>query len=118
MGGHLRGRRVLFGNIPVVKENFELVVLGIVGVSLLPLAFEIGASAPAGLGPASGQHSAARLAPASLRRRAADDRRGRHGQRAHFPDRWIRIRRRGDRIVDDQRDVVPAWVVSCPFRIT
>ena len=31
----------LFGNIPVVKENFELVVLGIIGVSLLPLLFEL-----------------------------------------------------------------------------
>jgi membrane-associated protein len=31
----------LFGNIPVVKENFELVVLGIIAVSLLPLAFEV-----------------------------------------------------------------------------
>jgi membrane-associated protein len=29
-----------FGNIPVVKRNFELVVIGIVGVSLLPIAFE------------------------------------------------------------------------------
>jgi membrane-associated protein len=31
----------LFGNIPVVKENFELVVLGIIAVSLLPLAYEL-----------------------------------------------------------------------------
>jgi membrane-associated protein len=31
----------LFGNIPVVKENFELVVLGIVGVSLVPLVIEV-----------------------------------------------------------------------------
>ena len=30
----------LFGNIPVVKNNFELVVLGIIGVSLLPIVFE------------------------------------------------------------------------------
>jgi len=29
-----------FGNIPVVKNNFSLVVLGIVAVSLLPLAIE------------------------------------------------------------------------------
>ena len=35
------GAGFAFGNIPVVKENFELVVLGIVGVSALPLAFEI-----------------------------------------------------------------------------
>lgn len=30
-----------FGNIPVVKENFEFVVLGIIAVSMLPMAFEI-----------------------------------------------------------------------------
>ena len=30
----------LFGNIPVVKNNFSLVILGIVGVSMLPLAIE------------------------------------------------------------------------------
>jgi membrane-associated protein len=35
------GAGFAFGNIPVVKENFELVVLGIVGVSVLPLAFEL-----------------------------------------------------------------------------
>jgi membrane-associated protein len=35
------GAGYLFGNIPVVKENFELVVLGIVGVSVLPIVFEL-----------------------------------------------------------------------------
>ena len=35
------GAGFVFGNIPVVKENFELVVLGIVGVSLLPLVYEM-----------------------------------------------------------------------------
>jgi membrane-associated protein len=30
-----------FGNIPVVKEHFSLVVLGIVGVSLVPVALEV-----------------------------------------------------------------------------
>lgn len=30
-----------FGNIPQVKENFELVVIGIIVVSLLPMVFEI-----------------------------------------------------------------------------
>jgi membrane-associated protein len=35
------GAGYLFGNIPVVKENFELVVIGIVAVSLLPIAFEL-----------------------------------------------------------------------------
>jgi len=34
------GAGYLFGNIPVVKENFELVVLGIVFVSVLPIALE------------------------------------------------------------------------------
>ena len=31
----------LFGNIPVVKENFELVVIGIIFVSVLPIVFEV-----------------------------------------------------------------------------
>ncbi|MFN2444035.1 MAG: VTT domain-containing protein [Vicinamibacterales bacterium] len=35
------GAGLVFGNIPVVKENFELVVLGIVAVSVLPLVFEL-----------------------------------------------------------------------------
>lgn len=30
-----------FGNIPVVKENFEFVVIGIIVVSILPMVFEI-----------------------------------------------------------------------------
>ncbi len=29
-----------FGNIPVVKEHFEMVVLGIIGISLMPLVLE------------------------------------------------------------------------------
>jgi len=35
------GAGVLFGNVPVVKQNFSLVTIGIVGVSLLPMAIEI-----------------------------------------------------------------------------
>ena len=35
------GAGYLFGNIPVVRQNFELVVLGIVGVSLLPIVVEV-----------------------------------------------------------------------------
>jgi membrane-associated protein len=35
------GAGLLFGNVPIVKENFSLVALGIVAVSLLPMAFEI-----------------------------------------------------------------------------
>lgn len=38
--GICSGAGYLFGNIPVVKENFELVVLGIVGVSVLPIVIE------------------------------------------------------------------------------
>lgn len=30
-----------FGNIPIVKQNFELVILGIVVVSILPVVFEV-----------------------------------------------------------------------------
>jgi membrane-associated protein len=35
------GAGYLFGNIPVVKNNFTLVALGIVFVSLLPMMFEM-----------------------------------------------------------------------------
>ena len=35
------GAGYLFGNIPVVKDNFELVVLGIVAVSVLPIVIEL-----------------------------------------------------------------------------
>jgi membrane-associated protein len=31
---------VLFGNVPIVKQNFSLVAIGIVGVSLLPMLVE------------------------------------------------------------------------------
>jgi membrane-associated protein len=34
------GAGLLFGNVPVVKQNFSLVALGIVGVSVLPMVFE------------------------------------------------------------------------------
>jgi membrane-associated protein len=34
------GAGYLFGNIPVVKENFEIVVLAIIALSLIPLAIE------------------------------------------------------------------------------
>lgn len=34
------GAGYLFGNIPIVKENFELVILGIIGVSILPMVIE------------------------------------------------------------------------------
>jgi membrane-associated protein len=30
----------VFGNVPVIKDNFSLVALGIVFVSLLPMVFE------------------------------------------------------------------------------
>lgn len=30
-----------FGNIPIIKANFELVVLGIIGISILPMVIEI-----------------------------------------------------------------------------
>jgi membrane-associated protein len=35
------GAGYMFGAIPVVKENFELVVVGIVAVSVLPMAIEV-----------------------------------------------------------------------------
>ena len=37
----LTGGGYLFGNIPIVKNNFELVVRGIIAVSLLPIVFEL-----------------------------------------------------------------------------
>ncbi len=39
--GICAGAGYVFGNIPVVKDNFELVVLGIVGVSVLPILYEL-----------------------------------------------------------------------------
>lgn len=35
------GAGYLFGNVPVVKNNFSLVTIGIVAVSLIPVAFEL-----------------------------------------------------------------------------
>lgn len=35
------GAGYLFGNVPIVKHNFSIVALGIVAVSLLPMAIEI-----------------------------------------------------------------------------
>jgi membrane-associated protein len=35
------GAGVLFGNVPIVQKNFSLVALGIVFVSVLPMAYEI-----------------------------------------------------------------------------
>jgi membrane-associated protein len=35
------GAGLLFGNVPVIKENFTLVTIGIVIVSLLPMVFEV-----------------------------------------------------------------------------
>jgi membrane-associated protein len=37
--GICMGAGYAFGNVPAVKEHFELVVLGIIGVSLLPIAY-------------------------------------------------------------------------------
>ena len=38
---NLVGSGYLFGNIPLVKNNFSIVVLGIVFVSILPMVFEV-----------------------------------------------------------------------------
>lgn len=35
------GAGVMFGEMEVVKKHFELVVLGVIGVSLLPIVFEV-----------------------------------------------------------------------------
>src|SRR5204862_4556292 len=35
------GAGLLFGNVPIVKQNFSLVTIGLVGVSLLPVAVEL-----------------------------------------------------------------------------
>ncbi|HEY7288276.1 MAG TPA: DedA family protein [Vicinamibacterales bacterium] len=34
------GAGILFGNVPIVKQNFSLVTIGIVGVSVLPMVIE------------------------------------------------------------------------------
>ena len=39
VGGVCMGAGYAFGNSPAVKEHFELVVVGIIGVSLLPIAY-------------------------------------------------------------------------------
>jgi membrane-associated protein len=38
--GSCVGAGYAFGNVPIIKNNFSLVALGIVGVSLLPVFFE------------------------------------------------------------------------------
>lgn len=40
------GAGLLFGNVPIVKENFSLVTIGIVVVSLLPMAIEYARHTP------------------------------------------------------------------------
>jgi membrane-associated protein len=35
------GAGYLFGNVPIIKDNFSLVAIGIVVVSVLPMVFEI-----------------------------------------------------------------------------
>lgn len=35
------GGGYLFGNLPIVRENFSLVVLGVIGVSVLPVVIEV-----------------------------------------------------------------------------
>jgi membrane-associated protein len=50
------GAGMLFGNVPMVKDHFSLVTIGIVAVSLLPVAIEFlrhRASAPGGTGRSS-----------------------------------------------------------------
>lgn len=39
--GSCVGAGYMFGNIPVIKENFELVILGIIFVSILPMIVEV-----------------------------------------------------------------------------
>jgi membrane-associated protein len=29
-----------FGNVPIVKDNFSLVVLGVIGISVLPIVYQ------------------------------------------------------------------------------
>jgi membrane-associated protein len=38
--GICMGAGYLFGNVPIVKDNFSLVAIGIVIVSILPMVFE------------------------------------------------------------------------------
>lgn len=52
------GAGYLFGNIPVVKDNFTLVALGIIAVSLLPLVIELVKNRRRPSKPSSGEASA------------------------------------------------------------
>jgi len=36
----LKGKGYFFGNIPIVKENFEIVILSIIFISILPMVIE------------------------------------------------------------------------------
>ena len=113
------GAGYLFGNIPVVKENFELVVLGIVGVSVLPLVIETGP----GAGRRRSRGQSRRRDRASCRRfslglRGGDDRAHPRRQRPHVPGaadrrapRWQSGRGRSGR----RR---PAGSSARPLRIT
>jgi membrane-associated protein len=46
------GAGLLFGNVPIVKQNFSLVTIGIVVISLLPMAVELSRKRATGDAPA------------------------------------------------------------------
>ena len=41
IGALCMGAGLLFGNVPVIKQNFSLVTIGIVAVSVLPMVYEL-----------------------------------------------------------------------------
>lgn len=59
------GAGYVFGNVPAVQENFSLVVLGIVAVSVLPVLFEV-VAAKVGGRRAAGRPGAVRRVGGSL----------------------------------------------------
>ena len=49
------GAGLLFGNVPIVKDNFSLVTIGIVAVSLLPMLVRVRSTAAAARSRAAGR---------------------------------------------------------------
>lgn len=60
------GAGFAFGNVPAVHDNFSLVVLGIVAVSLLPIAWEVYAAKREAAAAAAAGDNASAAGPAAV----------------------------------------------------